>query len=445
MLRHAPDILITTPESLYLMLTSQARDLFEHTEWVILDEIHAVAQTKRGAHLAITLERLRRAGRARGPADRPERDAEPARGGRPLHGRPAPDGDGRRHRRAQAAGPRDPGAGRVDGRAGADATRRTSTRWPAARRRASRSGRRSTPRSSTSSRSTARRSSSSTTAAAPSGSRCGSTTSRPSAPRSADEPAARDRPRPPRLAGPRGAHVIEEQLKAGAAAVPRGHLVAGARHRHGRRRPRAPGRVAEVRHPRPAAHRPRRPRRRRDLQGPHLPEVPRRPARVDGGRQAHARGPDREDRRAAQPARRARPADRRHRGVGRRGRGRRGRRRCTRWSPAPTPTPSCRARSSRTCSTCSTAATRARSSASCAPRIVWDRVAGTHPRPQGRPRAGHHQRRHDPRPRPVLRQPAGRPPRRRARRGDGLRGAARARRSCSAPRPGGSRRSRATA
>src|SRR4051794_39634344 len=58
MLRTAPDILITTPESLYLMLTSQARRLFEGTEAVILDEIHAVAQTKRGAHLAITLERL---------------------------------------------------------------------------------------------------------------------------------------------------------------------------------------------------------------------------------------------------------------------------------------------------------------------------------------------------------------------------------------------------
>jgi ATP-dependent Lhr-like helicase len=58
MLRHPPDVLITTPESLYLMLTSQARDLFEDTEHVIVDEIHAVAQTKRGAHLAITLERL---------------------------------------------------------------------------------------------------------------------------------------------------------------------------------------------------------------------------------------------------------------------------------------------------------------------------------------------------------------------------------------------------
>jgi ATP-dependent Lhr-like helicase len=58
MVRHPPDVLITTPESLYLMLTSQAREIFEGTEWVIVDEIHAVAQTKRGAHLAITLERL---------------------------------------------------------------------------------------------------------------------------------------------------------------------------------------------------------------------------------------------------------------------------------------------------------------------------------------------------------------------------------------------------
>ena len=58
MVKHPPDVLITTPESLYLMLTSGAREIFEGTETVILDEIHAVAQTKRGAHLAITLERL---------------------------------------------------------------------------------------------------------------------------------------------------------------------------------------------------------------------------------------------------------------------------------------------------------------------------------------------------------------------------------------------------
>ncbi len=58
MVRHPPDILITTPESLYLMLTSQAVKIFDGTEQVIVDEIHAVAQTKRGAHLALTLERL---------------------------------------------------------------------------------------------------------------------------------------------------------------------------------------------------------------------------------------------------------------------------------------------------------------------------------------------------------------------------------------------------
>ena len=68
MTRHPPDILITTPESLYLMLTSRAREIFAGAEAVILDEIHAVAQTKRGAHMAITLERLEQA--ADGPVQR---------------------------------------------------------------------------------------------------------------------------------------------------------------------------------------------------------------------------------------------------------------------------------------------------------------------------------------------------------------------------------------
>ncbi len=58
MLREPPDILITTPESLYLMLTGRAQELFAGTESCIVDEIHAVAATKRGAHLALTLERL---------------------------------------------------------------------------------------------------------------------------------------------------------------------------------------------------------------------------------------------------------------------------------------------------------------------------------------------------------------------------------------------------
>jgi ATP-dependent Lhr-like helicase len=64
-----PDILITTPESLFLLLTSQARDTLRGVETVIVDEVHAVAGNKRGAHLALSLERLDalRAG------DRPQR------------------------------------------------------------------------------------------------------------------------------------------------------------------------------------------------------------------------------------------------------------------------------------------------------------------------------------------------------------------------------------
>ncbi|MFH8252218.1 ATP-dependent helicase [Microbacterium sp. B2969] len=53
-----PDILITTPESLYLMLTSQAGQTLAGVHTVIVDEVHAVAATKRGAHLAVSLERL---------------------------------------------------------------------------------------------------------------------------------------------------------------------------------------------------------------------------------------------------------------------------------------------------------------------------------------------------------------------------------------------------
>ncbi len=58
MRREPPDILITTPESLYLMLSSGAREIFAGVEAVIVDEIHAVAPSKRGSHLALTLERL---------------------------------------------------------------------------------------------------------------------------------------------------------------------------------------------------------------------------------------------------------------------------------------------------------------------------------------------------------------------------------------------------
>ena len=56
--RTPPDILITTPESLYLMLTSSARETLTSVQTVIIDEVHAVASTKRGTHLALSLERL---------------------------------------------------------------------------------------------------------------------------------------------------------------------------------------------------------------------------------------------------------------------------------------------------------------------------------------------------------------------------------------------------
>ena len=58
--RKPPDILITTPESLYLMLTSKTAGILKTVDTVIIDEIHALAGTKRGVHLSLSLERLRR-------------------------------------------------------------------------------------------------------------------------------------------------------------------------------------------------------------------------------------------------------------------------------------------------------------------------------------------------------------------------------------------------
>jgi len=59
-LKDPPDILITTPESLFLLLTSQGREILGTVETLVLDEVHAVAGTKRGAHLALSVERLER-------------------------------------------------------------------------------------------------------------------------------------------------------------------------------------------------------------------------------------------------------------------------------------------------------------------------------------------------------------------------------------------------
>ena len=87
-----PDILITTPESLFLMLTSSAREALTGVQTVIVDEVHAVAATKRGAHLALSLERLD--AMLEQPAQRiglsatvrpPEEVARFLTGGRPAH------------------------------------------------------------------------------------------------------------------------------------------------------------------------------------------------------------------------------------------------------------------------------------------------------------------------------------------------------------------------
>jgi ATP-dependent Lhr-like helicase len=72
MIRNPPDILVTTPESLYLILTSQAREMLAGVEAVIVDEIHAVAHSKRGSHLALTLERMEMLVRTRNPSIGPD-------------------------------------------------------------------------------------------------------------------------------------------------------------------------------------------------------------------------------------------------------------------------------------------------------------------------------------------------------------------------------------
>ena len=244
MVRHPPDILITTPESLYLMLTSQARDIFDGAEQVIVDEIHAVAQTKRGAHLALTLERLAEAAGndiQRIGLSATQNPLEEV--GRFLVGP-------QRTCTIVDTGTRKPldlkihvPVG-VDGRAGAEGPRPRPVRGPGGDAQVDLAG--------------------DVPGAAQGGPRApldDHLRQQPPRGRAAGAAAERarrrtDRARPPRLARPRGAARRRGAAQGRRAAVPGRHLVARARHRHGRGRPRAPGRVAQVGHRRPAADRP---------------------------------------------------------------------------------------------------------------------------------------------------------------------------------------------
>src|SRR5438093_10702420 len=79
MTRRPPYVLITTPESLYILLTSERfRPALAHVRTVIVDEVHALMGNKRGAHLALSLERLQALIEAPEPGARPQRIGRPA-------------------------------------------------------------------------------------------------------------------------------------------------------------------------------------------------------------------------------------------------------------------------------------------------------------------------------------------------------------------------------
>ena len=311
MLRHPPDILITTPESLYLLLTSQGREMLASVETLIVDEVHAVAGTKRGAHLALSPGAPRAPAGQADAAHRAVRNAAPDGGDRPLRRRRAPD-PARRRRRAQGARPPRHRPGRGPARAALE--RRPLL--PGAGGRAG-DGRRHGARRPLDlavdlpGAPPPRR-------GAPLDDRLRQQPPPRRATRAPAQRARREagRARPPRLARARAAGRDRGAAEARRDPLPRRDVEPRARHRHGRRRPRRPGREPEIRRARAAADRTCGPRARRRLEGPHLPEVPRRPARVGRGRPAHAGGRDRGDGDPAQPARRARAADRRDRGGG---------------------------------------------------------------------------------------------------------------------------------
>ncbi len=414
MLRTPPDILITTPESLFLLLTSQARETLRGVETVILDEVHAVAGTKRGSHLALSLERLERLVEV--PFQRVGLSATQ----RPLEeigrfvagtGREIElvDAGVRKELDLQVVVPvedmRELGSTSelsvpplADGvQMGVGVERSSRSIWPSIypailelvrahrstivfvnnRRLAERLALRINEL--------------------------------------AEEELARAHhgslAREQRL-------VVEELLKAGKIPC----LVATSSLELGIDMG-AVDLVIQVESPKsvasgPAARRPRRSRPALGLEGPDLPEVPRRPARVGGRRACDAGGRDRGDAHPAEPARRPRAADRRD--LRRRGglRRRAPRARAARVSLRGALAGTARERPRHARGPLSVRRVRGAPSAD---RLGPDRRH--RPRANGCPAARRHERGNDPRPRAVRRLPRRRRrPRRRARRGDGVRG-----------------------
>ena len=351
-LREPADIVITTPESLYLLLTSNAREAFRSLDTLIVDEIHALVPTKRGAHLALSLERLEAL--AEGPlqriglsaTQRPLDEVALYLGGRERRQRPP----SRRARRSASGR-----TARATARGGRRAASEIAHEFAGARRRGDAgapvtivdAGRRKALRLKIE-------------VPVEDMARLAEPIDIPSG------PASQGPTRPsiwtaihPRLLELVQSHTstlifvnsrrVAERLAAALnelageplvrahhgslaraaarrdrgraegrpAARPGRDVLARARHRHGRDRPGRADRGAAVGGERAAAHRPRRAPGRRRQRRPHLPEVPRRPRRLRRRRAQHARGPGRGDALSAQSARRAGAADRRDRGDGR--------------------------------------------------------------------------------------------------------------------------------
>ena len=416
LVKEPPDILITTPESLFLMLTSQARETLRGIETVIVDEVHAVAGTKRGAHLALSLERLdallerpaQRIGLS--ATQRPlEEIGRFVSGDRPIQ---LVDAGTRKELDLEVVVPvedlRELGTSLdlaqpvvnddVVMASGYESTARSI--WPSIYPAVLELVRQH--------RST-----------------IVFVNNRRLAERLAvrlNELAEEEIARAHHGSLARDQRVlIEEDLKAGRIPC----LVATTSLELGIDMG-AVDLVIQVESPKSVARGlqrvgPRRPRARLDLEGPRLPQVPRRPARVGGGREGDARRRDRGDPDPAQPARRARAADRRDRGGGGDRGGGAAQARPRRLSLLRPLAAAARERARHARGPLPVGRVRR---AAAADRLGPHR--GRHPRPHRRAPARRHERRHDPRPRPLRRPPRRRRrPRRRARRGDGLRGEAR--------------------